>query len=722
MSGRQTSGLTLVLLGTLALPGFGQGWIEPVRPIPGGGIEKVRSAVQVTVTGRVAQVSVEEWFRNAGAIVNEGSYLYPLPGEAAFSNFSLWQGDQELRGETMDATRARAIYEEIVRRRKDPALIELADHGLIRARVFPINPGETRKITLRYTQLLDRTGDAWRLRYATGAGAGPGQAATARSFRLVIDSAGRFGEPYSPTHRLTTRREGDRLEVTLADSGWSGDLEVLLPLSRGLVGLSFLTHQPAGEDGYFMLLLAPGAARPAQAVRRDVVAVVDVSGSMSGEKLEQAKAALTQLLGTLRDGDRFRVIAFSSGVRRFGEGWTALTPESRRQAQEWVRALGAEGGTNIAGALSEAFAQAPAEGGLGVVVFLTDGLPSVGEANPERIAERAEQERGPFRVFAFGIGYDVNTYLLDRLTVRARGTAEYIQPGGDIERAVGALAAKIASPILTDLALAGRGLELYDVQPGSLPDLFAGEEMVVFGRLRGAGSDPGSVTVSGLRGGRREQFSTDALAGGSGNAYIAQLWASREAGALAREIRLRGQTPELVNALKELALRYGILTEYTSYLVQEPTTVAGDRLERRQGFLNAPAPAAQSGAGAVARAREEAKTASIAVAADAAEIDATLRGRAGIAPTTRVANRLFVLRDSLWTDLRHADSLRVVTVAPYSDAYFALLRVLPELVRPAALAPAVVVAGGRVSIKIQAGGRTSWSDRELVRIVREFRS
>src|SRR5574341_677759 len=247
MSGRQTSGLTLVLLGTLALPGFGQGWIEPVRPIPGGGIEKVRSAVQVTVTGRVAQVSVEEWFRNAGAIVNEGSYLYPLPGEAAFSNFSLWQGDQELRGETMDATRARAIYEEIVRRRKDPALIELADHGLIRARVFPINPGETRKITLRYTQLLDRVGDAWRVRYATGTATGGSRGSTARSFRLVVDSAGRFGEPYSPTHRLSTRRDGggggDRLEVTLPDSSWSGDLEVLLPLARGLVGMSLLTDR-----------------------------------------------------------------------------------------------------------------------------------------------------------------------------------------------------------------------------------------------------------------------------------------------------------------------------------------------------------------------------------------------------------------------------------------------------------------------------------------------
>src|SRR5213592_1314847 len=207
-------------------PAAAQGWIEHPR----GAIEKVRSAVQVSVTGRVARVTVEEWFRNVGARLDEGSYLYPLPGEAVFSDFSLWQGDRELKGEPMDAAQARAIYEEIVRRKRDPALIELAGHGLLRARVFPINPGETRKITLRYTQVLERVGDAWRFRYAAGTGA------ASRSFRLQLDSAARFGDPYSPTHRITVNRSGDHLELTLADTSAAGDLELLLPLARGLVG------------------------------------------------------------------------------------------------------------------------------------------------------------------------------------------------------------------------------------------------------------------------------------------------------------------------------------------------------------------------------------------------------------------------------------------------------------------------------------------------------
>jgi len=704
-------------------PAAAQGWIEHPR----GAIEKVRSVVQVTVTGRVARVTVEEWFRNVGALLDEGSYLYPLPGEAVFSDFSLWQGDRELKGEPMDAAQARAIYEEIVRRKRDPALIELAGHGLLRARVFPIGPGETRKITLRYTQMLDRVGDAWRFRYTAGTGAG---AAASSSFRMQVDSGARFGEPYSPTHRLSASRRDDRIELTLADSSTRGDLELFLPLARILVGMSLVASQPVGEDGFFMLLLAPGRVE-APSMHRDLVAVLDVSGSMSGDKLDQAKAALVQLLGTLRSGDRFRVVTFGGSVRRYAAGWTAGSADAVRAAQEWVRRLDTDGGTNIAGALGEAFAEPPAEGGLGVVVFLTDGMATVGETDPERIADQAERSRGVFRVFAFGIGYDVNTYLLDRLTERARGVTEYLRPGGDIEQAVAALASKVASPVLTDLAVRADGVELYDLQPRSLPDLFGGDELVVFGRYRGAGSPKGVpdgpgervVTVTGRRSGREERFSTGGRFGSEqpGTDYIPQLWAARKAGALSSDIRLHGANPEIVTELKRLALRYGILTAYTSYLVQEPSVAA------RGIPLPAAMPRDQAGVGAVQQSQRERRLANsynldavVVTAAPLADSLAAAPGeRAG--RSRRVGGRLFVWRDSAWTDIAHGDSLRVVRVAAFSDAYFALLRALPELAQPAALEPAVLVAGRRVSIKIEAGGQTTWTDGELERLVREFR-
>src|SRR5258705_4508050 len=294
-------GIAVALAATIGPVARAQGWIDPIRPVPTGGrIERIRSTVQVNVNGRVARVTVEEWFRNAGPTMEEGMYHFPLPGEAVFSSYSLWQGDQELRGEAMDAAQARSIYETIVRQKRDPALIELAGNGLIRARVFPINPGETRKITLKYTQMLDRAGEAWRFRYLGDRGRQTAQ----RSFRMEVDSASRFGDPYSPTHQIQAVRTGDRIDVTLADGAAAGDFELLLPLARGLVGMSLVTQHPAGEDGYFMLLLAPGAAAQAEALRRDLVAVIDVSGSMSGEKMAQAKLALTQLIGGLRGRTR----------------------------------------------------------------------------------------------------------------------------------------------------------------------------------------------------------------------------------------------------------------------------------------------------------------------------------------------------------------------------------------------------------------------------------
>src|SRR5688572_14672640 len=207
--------LFLVVLLILPMPAAAQGWIEPlVQPragVPPSRVERLRTSVTVRVTDRVARVEVEEWFRNTGGAIAEGDYIYPLPGETVFSDFSLFQGEEELKGETMDAARARAIYEEIVRRHRDPALIELAGHGLIRARVFPIAPGETRNVTLRYTQVLDRAADAYRFRHIAGtprprdagtAAPRPGPAETPLTFTLVAEKGSLFAEPFSPTHRL----------------------------------------------------------------------------------------------------------------------------------------------------------------------------------------------------------------------------------------------------------------------------------------------------------------------------------------------------------------------------------------------------------------------------------------------------------------------------------------------------------------------------------------
>ncbi len=715
---------SVVISALFAVPALAQGWIEsdrpPDHPLTGGGVTRVASNVQITVDGHMARVEIEERFRNDGPTVAEGSYFYPLPGEAVFQNFSLWIGEQEIRGEMLSADQARGVYEDIVRRRKDPALLTLARHGLVRARVFPIEPGATRKVVLRYTQLLARAGDVLRLRYAMGDRGGAGS----MSFRLDVAHADQYGTPYSPTHRLETHRTGDRVTITLPPDA-SGDVELLLPLQHGFVGTTLLTHAPLGEDGYFMLLVAPPAEETGAAMPRDVTLVVDISGSMSGPKLEQAKAALRQTLSTLAPADRFRLIAFASSVREFRPGLTSATRESLADANRFLDGLSADGGTNIAGALDAALDGQHTEGRLPVVVFLTDGLPSVGEQLPDRIAERAASRLAGARIFTVGIGHDVNTYLLDRLALEGHGSVEYVAPDASVEMAVGAIAAKIRHPALVNLRIGDSPVTVADASPAQLPDLFYGEELVVLGRYRGHGT--GDVVVTGERNGRRERFAVhaDFPTSSSDNDFIPRLWASRRVGDLTRQIRLEGGNAALIAQVRDLGLRYGILTEYTSYLVQEPTPLAGPVPVTR--LMPAAAPATgQTGQAAFEDARASAKLSSTNSldAADAASSTrlAELRGRDDRGPASRaVAGRLFLKRGEIWTDAAHYDSLKVTAVAPFSDAYFALIRALPEIAPWLKVGDEVLIAGRRVSIRIAPSGISTWRAGQLDQLTRDFR-
>ena len=751
-----------------AAPAVAQGWIEPPRHMPHGTVTKLRTAVRVTVTGRIAQVEVEEWFRNDGHGLGEGDYLYPLPGEAVFSNFSLFQGDRELRGETMDATEARSIYEEIVRRRRDPALIELVGHGVVRSRIFPINPGETRKITLRYTQLMNRAGDALQFRYAAASrnaarlmagrpphlrpGRGPiGAESVPLTFVLEAESGDRFRDPFSPTHRVLVERDDGRLRVRPAHE-LRGNFALFLPLARGAVGVTLATHKPSTEPGYFMLTLSPGEATDA-VEPRDVTVVLDVSGSMSGEKIGQAKAALRQLLGSLDGRDRFRLIAFNNAITAHRAEWSSASDDEVAAARRWIDALAADGGTNIAGALQEAFRLPSPDGRVPFVLFLTDGIPSVGERDPERIALGAEAARGRARVFAFGIGYDVNTFLLDRLTAVGRGATEYIGPAEDVEQAISALATKIRHPVLTDLSLDDTPVRFSEIHPVQLPDLFAGEELIIFGRYDATGDDrSGTLRLSGRRSGRVERFATDvtfpthALV----NDYIPRLWASRKLGHLAQQIRIEGHSADLEHQIRETALRYGLLSEYTSYLVQEPEVVALRGMPRpvRQGgggnggqanqsraraqpmtlaAGNVASPdstaalrSAVTGRGAVERAERDRALREVVRAADLVALDERAAGTTE-ADARIVGGRWFTLLDGVWVDRTHSDSLPVVEIELYSKTYFDLLRYLPELERWLTTMERVLVAGSRTSLQTVTTHATPVTGAALGRLVREFR-
>lgn len=722
--------VALAFLSLSPLPSAAQGWVEPSRPIPGSWIQRVDSRVRVEIRGNVATVVVDEWFEAHGRALGEADYLYPLPPGAVFTSFSLYQGEEELRGEIMDAEEARRIYEEIVRKRRDPALIELAGHGLLRARVFPLNPGETRRVTLRFSQLLERAGDALHLRYAggvpnatacsSGASAPPIRCVPKPSsvaFEIRIPEAESFLAPFSPTHPLTSTREGSGL-VVKAQGTVSGPFSLFLPLAREGLGLTLATHRPLGEDGYFLLSLSPGRG-DAPPEPKDVTVVLDVSGSMSGEKIRQAREALLDLLDSLGSQDRFRLIAFSNAVRPFDLDWREARPQALARAREWVGRLEADGGTNISGALEEALRLPGSQDRLPVTVFLTDGLPTVGETSVDAITRMVETKRGRVRVFSFGVGDDVNTALLDRMAEEGRGSTSYVAPGESVERALSLLSMKIKHPVLTDLVLAEVPVRIKEIYPVEIPDVFAGEELVLFGRYEeGEGKGSGALTLEGRRGGRTQSFTVDAHfpEREEANAFIPRLWASRKLGFLTRRVWTEGQNDELVGEIRRTALRYGLPSPFTSYLVLEPGAMGGR--EGRDGrILPVFSPGVGAtypdfsvqGAGAVDRARGAKALRDVASMAELRIAEEEVQAPLGPdeASSRMVAGRLFRLQDGVWKQAGVRESDDVLEVAPFSRAYFDLLERIPELKPFAQEFAQLEIQGMRLRIRILEGGLES---------------
>jgi Ca-activated chloride channel family protein len=678
-------------------------------------IVRTSSRVRAELDGRVIRYEVTETFVNRGTVVGEADYLLPLPRNAAFEELALSINGELVTGETMGADRARAVYEEIVRKLRDPALVEWMGQGLLRTRIFPIQPGEEKRVVVRFRAVAEREGDALRLDW--GGSPRALQSTGGVSFALTYADDGSLGEAYSPTNTLQSSRENGRRVARVDDA--TGPLTFLVPVrNHGGAAVSVLAHAPGNEDGYALVTLSPPARTP-RATPRDVVFVLDVSGSMSGRKIEQARAAGRQLLQTLTPTDRFRMIDFSSDVRTFRDGWTAATGENVNAALAYLDALRANGGTNIQGALEEALALATPAGRLPVVLFLTDGEPTVGETRPAQIAHRAAELRGERRLFTFGIGADVNAALLEQLALQGRGTATFVRPEESVERAVGVVADRLTRPVATDVTITVDGARLYSVQPNGPIDLFAGQDLVVLARYSGA-RENATITIEGRTpdGPVRWTGHGSLPARSAGNAFVARLWAVQRVGYLSAERHRAGPSEELDAELRQLGERYGIPTELTSYLVKEPMLPVVTTGQAH--VLNAPAPAPVAVATTLEDRFDAAKVASEQRGVRSLdEIDRGLR-RAGRDTLRTMGSRTFRLIGDAWTDTRPLAGARTVSVQAYSAAYFALVQRIPELAPMFALGEQVVVHGHAVAIRVTNGGVTQFDAAALDAIVRDW--
>jgi Ca-activated chloride channel family protein len=384
------------------------------------------------------------------------------------------------------------------------------------------------------------------------------------------DSA-RYGAPYSPTHSVenVTTARGKRT-VTLSGSG--SEMTLLLPVrNTRSASISVLSHAAVGESGFALITLTPPVLPP-RTTARDVVFVLDVSGSMAGSKMEQAREAGKQLLATLRNGDRFRIVTFSTGVSSFDDNFVASTRENVVRAGAYLDSLEASGSTNFGAAIDEALRSFRSTGNerLPLVLFVTDGAPTVGEQRPEVLAQRAADLRGRARVFTFGVGNDVKAELIETLALEGRGTAQIVNLNESVERAVSVVASRLTSPIVTDLRLQSAGVRLERMHPSDVTDLFAGQDVVVLARYNGSGTATLNFSGTSADGPVRWTSTVNLPAREMGNSFVSRLWATQRVGFLSAERRKNGANPELDEEIRTLGERYSIPTMFTSYMVVEP--------------------------------------------------------------------------------------------------------------------------------------------------------
>lgn len=561
--------------------------VQPQQSLPSAAYKIKELVVQAKLVDQVARVQVSQSFVNTGSRQLEVSFMFPLPYDGAIDRLTLMVDGKEFPAKLLPAKQARSIYESIVRKNKDPALLEWMGTGMFQTSVFPVPPGAQRKVTLNYSQLLRTDHGLTDFLFPLSTAKYTSHPVEKVDFHLAIESGIEIKNVYSPTHSINIGRSDAHhatVSFTAANVVPANDFRLFFDVGKGKFGTSVVSYRPDGDDdGYFLLLASPQfQAADAERAKKTVVFVVDRSGSMEGEKIEQARAALKYVLDNLRDGDLFNIVAYDTVVESFRPELQRYNDQTRKEALGFIQGLYAGGGTNIDGALGAALSQLKDRGRPNYVIFLTDGQPTVGETNESKIvvsATKRNQVRA--RIVSFGVGYDVNSRLLDRISRDNHGQTEYVRPDEDIEVYVSRLYAKISSPVMTDVAVkfdfdelrTEDGDPISRVFPKQINDVFEGEQVVLVGRYRKTGL--AKVTITGAVAGQKQTFDFPGrlveTSGDESYAFVEKLWAMRRIGEIIDELDLVGKNEELVKELVTLSTRHGILTPYTSFLADENT-------------------------------------------------------------------------------------------------------------------------------------------------------
>lgn len=665
-------------------------------------------SVDTRLIDQVAQVQVSQTFVNTGSRPMEVSFVFPLPYDGAIEQMTLLIEGKEHPAKLLDAKEARRMYEEIVRRNRDPALLEWMGTGLFRTSVFPVPAGASRTVTLRYSQLCRKQDGMTDFLFPLSTAKYTSEAVEKVDIRTTIESQEEIKNVYSPSHAVEIRRPDERhATITYSSKNEvpSNDFRLLYDVGKGKVSTRVLSYRPdKGQDGFFLLLASP-EIKPVDEKRpeKTVVFVLDRSGSMSGKKIEQVKAALKQVLNTLRQGDLFNIVAYDSQVQAFRPELQRFDEDTRKAAMGFVEGLYAGGSTNIDGALRTALGQIQDDKRPNYVIFLTDGLPTAGETNEMKIVANAKElNKIHARLFAFGVGHDVNSRLLDKLVRENFGQSEYVRPNEDIEDRVGKLYARIESPVLTGVRLefvfdelrVEDGSPINRVYPKDSFDLFAGEQLVVVGRYKKSGT--AKVVVQGSVGESEQKLDFPATlvekSSDESFAFIEKLWATRRVGEILDELDLKGKNDELVKELVDLATRHGILTPYTSFMADEGVSLhdVAANMGRASGRLDALKESSgvggfvqremkgnfQRAANAPASSAKALQSFADQPTAAPAFADAKHESEAAQSNVRNVGNRTFFRRDGQWVDsqVTKSQEQNARRIKQFSDEYFEFAR------------------------------------------------
>lgn len=702
--------------------------LRPCRPLPRPLPQPLPNALPVKsiqldtkINGQVATTHVEQIFRNDTQYTLEGTYFFPIPENASITEFAIWENGKKLVGEVRSREEARRIYDEIVRRQRDPGLLEYAGKNLFQASIFPIPPNSDKKLELTYTEILKADSGTVAYRYPLGTGRNvwnrqplpmedviynrQGPVVAKQQFGTVSGSIEIIGKEalrniYSPSHTIDVKRKGETgANVSFETKGNDTDFQLFYGLSNGDFGMSLVTYREPGKDGYFLLMLSPrDNLEDRELVDKDIVFVLDTSGSMADEgKMEKARKALLFGIRTLRDGDRFNVINFAGEEHLMETGLIPANAAGKKRGEEFVGKLQPTGGTNINDSLVASLKQFDKSDRPKMMVFMTDGLPTVGETNVDRIIKNVQTVKvDGLRLFTFGVGYDVNTRLLDRIAAENGGDADYIEPKEDLEIKVSNFFSKVNSPVLTDLEFDFAGVQTDLMYPRKLKDIFRGAQVTIIGRYKND-NDLKDITVilRGKTGRESRTFSypnLDFPVRSEGNEFLPRLWATRRVGWLVEQIRSNGENKELRDEVIELGTKYGIVTPYTSYLATDGSERKDIQILRSTARNSTPMAKMDSGAGAVTASKMARSQQEQIQVDEAKDADPTVL-KAKNSSIRKVGVKTFYLENGVWVDSEFKEDAKITEtrIAFASEAYFDLASKEKEIGQYLALGEQVLI-------------------------------